>query len=144
MLRIMVLLACLLWGIHYGWSAASPEKEIRDVMDRQAQAWNRGDIKSYMAGYANSLTTVFVGKDIQRGYQQVLDRYLKGYPTPARMGKLTFSDIEVHPIGASDAWVLGRWHLERTAEGGGNTGGVYTLLFHREAAGWRIVLDHTT
>ncbi|HXH41663.1 MAG TPA: hypothetical protein VNN08_23770, partial [Thermoanaerobaculia bacterium] len=41
---------------------------IRAVLDAQAAAWNRGDIDGYMAGYANSDETMFVGTDVTRGW----------------------------------------------------------------------------
>ena len=143
MLRYAALLGLFLLGPARAWQG-SAEQEIRAVLARQSDAWNRGDVKGYMEGYSNTPSTIFVGKEVQRGYQQVLERYLVKYPTPAKMGHLTFSDVEVHLAGPADAWVLGRWHLKRTRRGGGDVGGVYTLVFHREAVGWRIVLDHTS
>ena len=71
-------------------------------------------------------------------------RYQTHYPTRASMGHLTFSDIEVHMIGLDHAYVIGRWRLERTADGGGDTGGVYSLLFRRTPKGWKVILDHTS
>jgi ketosteroid isomerase-like protein len=56
------------------------------------------------------------------------------------MGKLTFSDLEVYPLGRDAAYVLGRWHLDRVA---GPIGGNFTLVLRRED-GWRIVHDHTS
>ena len=75
---------------------------------------------------------------------QVRARYQQRYPTPAAMGRLTFSDLEIHPIGADHAYVIGRWNLERPKEAGGDTGGIYTLLFRKTSKGWKIILDHTT
>lgn len=140
-LLVVLLLALALLSCR---SAKPPDQEIRNVLLEQAAAWNRGDVRTYMQGYADSSSTVFVGKEIRRGYRQVLDRYLEKYATPAQMGRLSFSDIEVHPIGPDDAWVLGHWALQRTSEGGGDVGGWYTLLFHRTASGWKIILDHTS
>jgi ketosteroid isomerase-like protein len=71
-------------------------------------------------------------------------RYQSHYPTRASMGTLTFSDIEVHSIDPNNAYVIGRFQLKRDAEGGGDTQGVYTLLFKRTPKGWKIVVDHTS
>jgi ketosteroid isomerase-like protein len=47
-------------------------------------------------------------------------------------------------LGGDYASVIGQFHLKRTAAGGGDTSGVFSLLFHQTGAGWRIVLDHTS
>lgn len=122
--------------------AASPGQAIRQVLDEQQSAWNRGDLRAFVEGYDRD--AVFVGDAIQRGSAQVLARYLKRYPNRETMGKLTFSDLEVHMLGPGHAYVIGRFHLERSAAGGGNASGVYTLLFHKTSAGWKIILDHTS
>jgi uncharacterized protein (TIGR02246 family) len=118
------------------------EAAIRAVLERQAFDWNRGDTEGFLTGYAPE--TVFVSDKITRGLEEVRVRYQSVYPTRASMGKLTFSDIEVHSIDASNAYVIGRFRLQRDADSGGDTQGVYTLLFKRTPKGWKIVLDHTS
>ena len=115
---------------------------IRAVLDAQAAAWNRGDIDGYMDGYDRSSETVFISGDaITRGWQTVLDRYKKHYDTREKMGTLSFSDIEVTQIDKGSAIVLGRWRLTRA---GDTPHGVFTLIFRKKKAGWRIVVDHTS
>ena len=128
------------------WAAPAPpiETAVKAVMARQQEAWNRGDIRAFMQEYLDSPELTFVGKQVTRGFEATLQRYLKTYPTPAAMGRLTFSEVEVHALGKHHAWVLGRFHLERTAEGGGNAGGRYTLIFTRTKQGWKMALDHTS
>jgi ketosteroid isomerase-like protein len=60
------------------------------------------------------------------------------------MGVLTFSEIEVRPLGADYALALGRFALKRTAEGGGDANGRFTLVLHRTKAGWKIIHDHSS
>jgi ketosteroid isomerase-like protein len=108
----------------------------------QQQAWNRGDIPRFLEGYWNSPELTFAGSDgIVRGYDGLLERYRKSYPDQAHMGDLEFSQLEIHPLGADSALVLGHWHLERSV---GNAGGVFSLVFHRFPVGWRIIHDHTS
>jgi ketosteroid isomerase-like protein len=120
------------------------ERAIRNVLEAQQAAWNRGDVDAFMTGYDASESTTFVGATITRGYQQVLDNYRRRYPTKEKMGQLTFSDLEVHQLGAPYALVIGKWHLDRPADAGGNTGGIFTLLFKKTGAGWKIIVDHTS
>ncbi|HLN03858.1 MAG TPA: nuclear transport factor 2 family protein [Bryobacteraceae bacterium] len=120
------------------------ERDIRSVLEAQQAAWNRGDVEGFMAGYAASDATTFVGATITHGYQQVLENYRRRYPTREKMGQLAFSDLEVKLLGADYASVIGKWHLARPADAGGDVGGVFTLLFHKAASGWKIILDHTS
>jgi ketosteroid isomerase-like protein len=60
------------------------------------------------------------------------------------MGKLDFSELDIQLLGADYANVSGRFHLAREATGGGEAKGVFTLLFHKTGAGWRIIQDHTS
>lgn len=124
--------------------AASPEQEIRQVLDDQVAAWNRGDIPAFMRGYDQSESTTFVGATITKGHAEVLADYRKRYPTRDRMGALRFSDLEIRMLGTDYASVLGRFHLDRSAEAGGPAAGIFTLLFHKSSQGWKIILDHTS
>src|SRR5579862_2933509 len=83
--------------------AASPEQDIRRVLDDQVSAWNRGDIPGFMEGYDKSESTTFVGTAITKGHAGVLANYRKRYPTPEKMGTLRFSDLEIRPLGAEYA-----------------------------------------
>src|SRR2546425_10357404 len=118
------------------------EAAIRAVLDAQRDAWNRGNIEGYMDGYDRSPNTEFVGGDsISRGWQTVLDRYKKNYNSRAKMGTLTFSDLEINVLSKDAALVLGRWRLKRAND---EPHGTFTLLFRKTKAGWRIVHDHTS
>ena len=124
--------------------AATAENEVRSVIEAQQAAWNRGDIDGFMAGYEASDGTTFVGATVTHGFQKVLENYHRRYPTRAKMGQLVFSDLEVKLLGANYAVVLGKWHLARTADAGGDVGGIFTLLFRKTRGGWKIILDHTS
>jgi uncharacterized protein (TIGR02246 family) len=115
---------------------------IHAVLDAQRDAWNRGDVADYMDGYARSANTVFVsGDNVTRGWQTVLERYKKNYDSREKMGTLTFSDLEITPLGNDAAIVLGRWHLQRARD---EPHGRFTLIFRKIKQGWRIVHDHTS
>ena len=144
MARIVVARSVVVLLCGFRMMAATPEADIRRVLDDQAAAWNAGDVRTYMNGYADSPSTTFVGSDIAKGYAQVLARYLNRYPTKETMGALAFSGLEIQMLGAEYASALGRWHLTRAKEAGGDVGGIFTLLFRKTAQGWKIILDHTS
>src|SRR5690349_15055463 len=93
--------------------AASPETGIRQVLDAQVAAWNRGDIPGFMGGYDESESTTFVSTTVTKGHAQVLARYRQRYPTRDKMGTLGFSDLDVRLLGSDYAAVIGRFHLDR-------------------------------
>jgi len=116
--------------------------QIQSVLSAQQDAWNRGDIDAFMNGYARSPSPVFVSDDeVQRGWDTVRERYKKKYSDRTKMGTLTFSEIEVNPLSADSAVVLGRWRLQRAND---QPHGRFTLIFKRLPEGWRIVHDHTS
>ena len=139
MLRVLVLLLTV--SIVF---ADSSEPAIRRVLSDQVQAWNGHNIDAFMNGYEDSPSTIFIRKTVRRGYEAVRRRYHDQYSTPEKMGKLRFSDLSVNLLGADYASVTGAFHLTRSAIAGGNASGVFSLLFRRTAAGWKIILDHTS
>ena len=110
-------------------------------MNAQVAAWNRGDIDGFMDGYLRSDKIEFVsaGK-VTRGWQTVRDRYHRKYERREKMGTLTFSEIKVSSLNATNALVQGRWSLRRKAD---QPHGSFVLIFRRTPAGWRIVHDQT-
>jgi ketosteroid isomerase-like protein len=128
--------------------SAAPEQppnsvaEIQSILSAQQDAWNRGDIDAFMNGYARSASTVFVSEDeVRRGWETVRDRYRIRYSDRAKMGTLSFSDIEVTMLSSDAAVVLGLWRLKRAND---EPHGRFTLIFKRLPEGWRIVHDHTS
>ena len=122
--------------------SASPVAEIQTVLRAQQDAWNRGDVDGFMNGYARSTSTVFVADDeVRRGWETVRERYREKYSDRTKMGTLTFSEIEITPLSADAAVVLGRWRLRRASD---EPHGRFTLIFRRMPEGWRIVHDHTS
>jgi len=123
-------------------AAASAEHEIRAVLDAQVRAWNAGDLRGFMEGYAQSERTRFQsGGDVFLGWQDVFERYRKRYGNQGSMGTLKFSGVEVTALAPDAALASGRWRLERAQDA---PSGLFTLLFRRTSAGWRIVHDHTS
>jgi uncharacterized protein (TIGR02246 family) len=117
---------------------------VKQVLTDQENAWNRGDIVAFMKGYADSPQTTFIGTTIEHGYRSILERYQKKYAGREAMGHLEFTEIAVRMLGADHAVVTGHFHLTRSAAGGGDVSGIFSLVFEKEAAGWKIILDHTS
>jgi uncharacterized protein (TIGR02246 family) len=119
--------------------------EIQTILKDSETAWNRGDLVAFASYYEDSPETTFIGREVVRGgTKAILDRYRRAYPTPDAMGTLTFSEVEVRPLADGIALTTGKFSLKRTAAGGGDTSGRFTLILRRTPAGWKIIHDHTS
>ena len=123
-----------------------PSAAVIAVIQASARDWNAGDLDGFMRSYEDSPDTVFVTKaGPVRGYKTIHDRYQKNYggkPSGA-LGQLSFTDLDVRPMGARWAVAYGRFHLVTDA-GKPEQTGVFDLIFHKTPAGWRIASDHTS
>lgn len=121
---------------------SADEVIIRKTMAQQVDAWNKGDLESFMIPYWHSDSLMFIGKSgITYGWTKTLENYKKGYPDTATMGKLKFDLLEVKRLSPEYFSVVGKWFLTRSA---GNVGGHFTLLIRRINKQWLIVSDHSS
>ena len=141
----MKLVALLLATVGCAARAFGPadDSAVRGVLDAQRDAWNRGDLDGYMAGYARREDLVFTsGGAIRRGWTATYEKYQAKYGgSKDTMGHLEFVILSVQPLGADGAIVLGRWRLTDTPAAGA---GVFSVALERTPDGWRIVHDHTS
>jgi ketosteroid isomerase-like protein len=137
------LLLLLLCTVNAWSSPTAPAEEVRRVIAQQQDAWNRGDLEAFMAGYWNSPElTFFSGAHESKGWQAALDRYKKSYQSAGHeMGKLQFANLRVEMLGADAAFVRGEFHL--TMSDGKTPHGLFTLVFRKFPEGWKIVHDQS-
>jgi ketosteroid isomerase-like protein len=126
--------------------APAPVEErdsIRQVLDEQVAAWNKGDLERFMIGYWSSPDlSFFSGKDRTFGWRTTLERYQKKYQSEGQeMGQLRFEELNILLLGPDAALVRGRWQLTRKKDA---PGGLFTLIFRKMPEGWRIIHDHTS
>ncbi|GLS82076.1 YybH family protein [Paraferrimonas haliotis] len=119
-----------------------PEQAIREALQQQVVAWNKGDIPAYMAGYWHDPRLRFISRgEVRYGWQPTLEAYQKNYPDKATMGKLSF-DVELIDLLHDDtAIVVGHWKLVREND---EPKGNFTLIYRRFEQGWRIIQDHSS
>ena len=131
-------------------SGNTDEAQIRSVITAQTEAWNRADIPGFMQAYEDSPETTFIGLQVRKGYQPILQRYRQSYTSREQMGTLSFNDLEIRLLpstcGKTEfAVVTGKFHLERSAHGTATKDdGIFSLVWRKGAHGWKIVLDHTS
>jgi len=124
-----------------GCAQPAEHPEIRTVLDRQVEAWNRGDIEGFMQGYWKSDELEFATpQGVTRGWKATLDRYRARYPTREAIGTLRFEQLTVARTTVDAAEVSGRYRVETT---GGVKTGRFFLKLRRIDGAWVIVCDHT-
>lgn len=114
--------------------------EVRAVLERQVEAWNRGDVETFTSFYAEN--AVFVSPSgVHRGRDEVLARYRRRYPDRAAMGQLGFEVLDLR-VTARAVSLAASWHLAYP-EGGREDASGHTLLvlLPREGGGWEIAQD---
>jgi len=128
---------------------ADLEEGIKHVLLSQVEAWNHGKLEAFMQGYWHSPElTFFSGATETRGWEPTLARYRQRYQAEGKeMGKLEFQKLNIDLLSRRSAVVTGEWHLTMSntkTPDGKQPHGLFTLIFKRLPAGWKIVHDHTS
>ncbi len=128
---------------------ATAAEDARTAIDRvmadSVAGWNAGDVDRFMACYSTARTASFVtARGLVRGKPAMIANYRKSYDfsDPAKRGTLRIDRIDFRPLGANHALYIGRFEL--TYPGGKTDSGYTTLVLAKEAAGWRIIADHSS
>jgi ketosteroid isomerase-like protein len=139
----VVVALVLVFGRSHTRTDNHAEQHVRELLESQATAWNRGDLLGFMNGYWQSEQLTFCsGNTITKGWQATFDRYRKRYQQDGQeMGQLTFDDVQVELLTDDLALVRGRWKLKLTKA---QPDGLYTLQVKRFPDGWKVVYDHTS
>jgi ketosteroid isomerase-like protein len=125
-------------------TATRVELDIIKVLLAQEAAWNRGDIDTFAQAYKNSPDTLFITRQVNRGYAGLVEEYKHDYPNKAAMGTLAFTDLEVHGLDEKYAVCIGKYQLDRSKKDGGHAEGLFSLVLEKTDKGWKIIVDHTT
>jgi uncharacterized protein (TIGR02246 family) len=119
------------------------EKSIRQVLARQVEAWNKGDLEQFMEGYWKSDSLRFIGKSgVTYGWEATLAGYQKSYPDKATMGTLRFEILHIEAVGKEAAFVVGKWSLQRPEKG--DISRHFSLLWRKIKGNWVICTDHSS
>ena len=142
---IAVVAACKLQPQREPAAAVDAEAEkqaILAVIGRMEAAWNRGDFRGYMEGFANP-DVMFVSRgQLQQDWQGTLDHYIRDYGTsPEMRGTLHFFDIRIEMLGPDAAQLISRYQLDRPQH---PQDGINTRLMRKRDGKWVIALNHVS
>ena len=107
-----------------------------------AEAWNRGDFRGYMSGFANP-DVIFVSRgEFQKDWQGTLDHYIRDNGASAETrGTLAFSNIRVEMLAPDAAQLISNYRLDRP---GNPQIGINTRLMRKRNGRWVIALNHVS
>lgn len=125
--------------------AVDPEREkqaILALIGRMEQAWNRGDYRGYMEGFANP-DVIFVSRgEFQKDWQGTLDHYIRDYGNSVETrGTLHFFDIKIEMLAPDAAQLISRYQLDRPRN---PQDGINTRLMRKRDGRWVIALNHVS
>ncbi len=136
---ILVLFASPLLKINAQSSEEKDKKEIQAVLKAQRLAWSKNNIEKFMEGYWKSDSLQFYSNNgITQGWEAILNRYLKAYPTKDHTGKLNYRINAITKITEGAYYVLGEYHIKRDV---GNADGIFMLVFKKIDGKWKIIAD---
>ena len=140
MKKILFLSFCFISLISFAQN--KNEIAIRKMLSAQEDEWNKGNLETFMKGYWQNDSLVFIGKNGPKyGYATTLANYKKGYPDTATMGKFTSTILNLKKLSKNYYFVVGKWYLKRSI---GDVSGHYTLLIQKINGEWVIIADHSS
>jgi ketosteroid isomerase-like protein len=119
-------------------------QEIWVAISGMRDRWNAHDLEGYVAYFWNSPALVsVVDGDVTFGWQDLHDKYLRGFHDPNDMGNLVVTRVQVRMTDPNTAFVLTYWTVSF-----GKTKhvvvGVDSSSMRRIDGAWKIAWAHTT
>ena len=124
-----------------GCSQVHPEPELQVVnaLNHRADAWNRGDLATFLDGYWQSdELTVIDGDTTLTGWPAVQDACKRRLRSTEQPGRLVYDRLNTQPSTEDTIDVTGRWMRKEEA---GAAGGTFSCTFRRINGRWLIVRE---
>jgi uncharacterized protein (TIGR02246 family) len=139
---VFLWVACV--PLRAGATGAEEEEKqaILALIAGMEDAWNRGDFRGYMEGFANP-DVIFVSRgEFQTGWQGTLDHYIRDYgASEETRGTLRFFDIHIEMLAPDLAQLISRYQLDRPQN---PQDGINTRLMKKRGGKWVIALNHVS
>jgi ketosteroid isomerase-like protein len=117
------------------------EASVSAMLQTSAEAWNDGDLDTFLAMYSASATTSFLAPDGPvQGIEQIRDWYAPAFAPGADRDSLRFEQIQVRQLPPLIGVVTGKWVLSADVEA--DYSGWFTMVVRRVGNGWRVIHDH--
>lgn len=146
-LRLSIFCLTFFGALSLNPALADPlQDEVTASLQQGVEAWNRGDLDSFMKGYVEGQDLTYTaGGKVVRGSEALRQRYLGTYGNNRdSMGTLAFSEIEVWPLGGDNALAMGTWMVDFGKLNKPKVRGIFSLVLRRTGSNWLIMHDHTS
>jgi ketosteroid isomerase-like protein len=118
------------------------ERELQALLDQSAASWNRGDLDGHLADNADSISFMTRNGPVV-GKSKTADALRRSFFKDGKpIQQLRFERVTIRRLGEGYALVVGRFVLH----GGGQPehSGWFSTIWERQAAGWRVIHDHSS
>ena len=141
-MRALLILAFITTSLAAGaQSASKDEQAIRDVMQKETEYWNAGNIEAYVSLYApDDSVRMLWSTGSCYGRDSILAFYKKYWPK-SRMGKLSFTEIKLERL--SDQYYFNQGFFHVLMDDGKTVNGRFSGLFKKINGKWYIYTDHS-
>ncbi len=118
-------------------------KEVKQALESQIAAWNKGDLETAMSFYWNSPEMLWVSKNgTEKGYQEVLDMFLEQYPDRSKMGVYSYEPLHLEQLSNEAVYFVFRWKIE--LDGKQLMGGISSQLWKKLDGRWVATSEHAS
>jgi ketosteroid isomerase-like protein len=139
--RLLLLMALSIVVTTVKAQIGNTEKEIIQAMNKAAEAWNKGDLDSYMALYDTTATMMMPkGRAGLNAMRELYEKYYFENGSPRQL--LAYDTYQFTPLGKEYALLTGRFILKANEKMKERTG-TFSLVFVRGPEGWKIFHDHS-
>lgn len=118
-------------------------QEVKQALERQVSAWNKGNLETAMAFYWNSPEMLWISKSgIEKGYQEVLDMFLRDFTDRSKMGVYSYEPLHIEQVSPEAVYFVFCWKIE--LEGKRLMGGVSSQLWKKLDGRWVVTAEHAS
>ena len=140
LLRVLLINTMCFYSIQ-ALCQSKDEKAIMEVMQKEIEYWNSGNIEGYVSLYApvDSVRMIYT-QGATYGRDSILAFYKKYWPKE-RMGQLNFTDVRLERISKDYYFNSGYFHVK--LPDGRMINGRFSGLMRKIKGKWYIYIDHS-
>ncbi|MEJ8802900.1 YybH family protein [Pontibacter sp. H249] len=118
-------------------------QEVKQALEGQISAWNKGDLETAMTFYWNSPEMLWISKNgTDKGYQEVYDMFLQDFKDRSKMGVYSYEPLHIEQVSKEAVYFVFRWKIE--LDGKRLMGGVSSQVWKKLDGRWVITSEHAS
>ncbi|MBJ6117017.1 nuclear transport factor 2 family protein [Pontibacter sp. BT310] len=118
-------------------------QEVKQALEGQIAAWNKGDLETAMGFYWNSPEMLWISKGgTEKGYQEVYDMFLQDFTDRSKMGVYSYEPLHIEQVSREAVFFVFRWKIE--LDGKRLMGGVSSQVWKKLNGRWVVTSEHAS